>query len=406
MIRYQILPVVFVVLIAISNGCSQTQKESIESKVEMSFEMRQIADSAVFWWAHCPVEINGDSIIDLVVINNNANGGYLGYFEGRRDDGPWQLNVIAEAPPTGGLFAAGDLECADVDFDGDVDVLGVRHPGEWTDAKAQAELFWYENPTWEVHTIGTVPNAVKDVNFADFNQDGKMDLAILTFEESTLTVYQQNSPDDWERVLFLENYKNLHEGMAIGDFDGDNWIDIVANGHAFFNPGLPLTQEWRWENVDDQWNTQEGDWSRNGTKAFARDLDGDGADEVFISHSERAGYPVSWYQRTETGWQENVIADSIPACHTLQVFDYDLDGDFDVLTGINKDRAVNLSIDHFEIEIYLSSDNYQSWEKKVIREDGVYNGQAADYDSDGDIDIFRYPGHMATEYFLLENKIR
>ncbi len=33
----------------------------------------------------------------------------------------------------------------------------------------------------------------------------------------------------------------------------------------------------------------------------------------------------------------------------------------------------------------------------VIGEDGIYNGQAFDYDGDGDTDILRYPGHMATE---------
>ncbi|MGB3776968.1 MAG: hypothetical protein WA960_01310 [Tunicatimonas sp.] len=42
----------------------------------------------------------------------------------------------------------------------------------------------------------------------------------------------------------------------------------------------------------------------------------------------------------------------------------------------------------------------------VIGEDGIYNGQAFDYDGDGDTDILRYPGHMATELFLWENQVR
>ena len=39
----------------------------------------------------------------------------------------------------------------------------------------------------------------------------------------------------------------------------------------------------------------------------------------------------------------------------------------------------------------------------VLSTEGIYNGQVADYDGDGDFDIFRYPHHEATEYFLLEN---
>ena len=104
-------------------------------------------------------------------------------------------------------------------------------------------------------------------------------------------------------------------------------------------------------------------------------------------------------------FQQVLIADSIPACHTLQVFDFDLDGDFDVLAGINKSRAVNLGITSFAVTIFMSDSNYRKWTPMVIEGNGIYNGQIADFDQDGDWDIFRYPSHDSLRIYLLKNQV-
>ena len=392
--------VLFVIVLALAACQTKTIKR------DLVFEPRLILDSALYLWAHCPADITGDGISDLVYIHNNARGGYLGYLEGRKAPGLWEAHIIAERPPDGGLFAMGDMECADIDFDGDVDVLAAKHPGEWENAGEPAMLYWYENPGWIPHAIGQVPDAIKDVSLADFNDDRKMDLAILTFQRNTLNIFQQEDADTWERVQSYQAFNNLHEGMGTGDVDGDGWIDVVADAHIFYNPGEDLTADWEEENLDEKWNSQTGDWSRNGTKVFLRDIDDNGRSEIFISHSERSGYPLSYYRMDKNGnWQEIIVKDSIPACHTLQVFDFDLDGDFDVLAGPNPSRAVNLGITSFEVNIFLLEALYHSWNPYPLVDKGIYNGQAADFDRDGDMDIFRYPSHDSTRFYLLENRI-
>lgn len=377
-----------------------------ETKKELAFEQRKIADSAKFWWAHTPADITGDGLADLVFIDRNSAGGYLGYYKGQKEKGLWELHKIAEIPTTGGLFASGDLETYDVDGDGDLDVFAVKHPGEWTDAGATAELFWYENDggNWTAHMIGTAPDAVKDVSFADFDNDGKTDMSILTFDEHTLSIFKQNDKDNWERVQYIQN-DVLHEGMAVGDLNNDQFIDIVATGLVFYNPNGDLKQDWKVENLGEEWNNQEGDWSRNGTKTFMRDIDGDGVSEIYMAHSERAGYPLVMYKKSGEAWDKTIIKDSIPANHTLQVYDFDLDGDFDVLAGINKGRAVNLNKTSFEVFLFLNEGDNKNYKEMVLETNGIYNGQAIDYDGDGDMDIFRYPDHEATDFFLLENKL-
>lgn len=401
----------FIVTTGVLQSCKEEKRKEavVESdiKKELAFQQRKIVDSAKYWWAHTPADITGDGIADLLFINNNSAGGYLGFYKGQKEDGLWELNLIAEIPITGGLFASGDLEATDIDGDGDIDVFAVKHPGEWTDAGATAEIFWYENSngTWKPHTIGTAPDAIKDVSFADFDNDGKLDMALLTFDEHTLSIFKQEDGDSWVRVQFVKN-EVLHEGMAVGDLNKDGYPDIVATGMIYYNPGPDLTQTWVEENLDEQWNNQEGDWSRNGTKTFIRDIDGDGQSEIYMGHSERAGYPLAVYQRSGDSWSSTIIADSIPACHTLQVYDFDLDGDFDVLAGINKGRAVNLDKTNFDVSIFLNDGDNAAYTKMVIETHGIYNGQAIDYDGDGDMDIFRYPDHEATDFFILENQIQ
>ena len=125
-----------------------------------------------------------------------------------------------------------------------------------------------------------------------------------------------------------------------------------------------------------------------------------------MSHSEREGYPVSYYQKLEDNWNEVIIKDSLTACHTLQVFDFDLDGDSDVLAGMNKGRAAGIGYDEYEVFIFLSENDYAEWKPVLLDENGIYNGQVEDYDGDGDYDIFRYYSHDGSEFYLMENKLR
>ncbi len=373
----------------------------------MNFVSHRVVDDAEWWWALAIGDVTMDGLQDIVFINNNANGGYLGLRAGATSGDLWTETVVAEQPPTGGTFAAGDLEVGDMDGDKDLDILAVKHTGEWDDAGAEAEIYYYSHPDWTPHFIGTAKGAVKDLSIGDFDGDGLNDLAVLTYVAENLRIHLQQKDGTFRLVQDITR-KGLHEGMDVADLDGDGDLDITANGFVFANPGGDLCAAWPVTVIDPKWNNQTGDWSANGTKSFVADLAGDGIPEIFIAHSERSGYPLSFYARETDGtYREHIVVEEIPAAHTLQVYDMDLDGDLDVVAGINPGRAVNLEpkVMHHEVLIMLNEGN-GTWRRKVIENEGIYNGRVADFEGDGDFDLFRYPNHEATEVFLMENQTR
>ncbi len=373
----------------------------------LQFTAIPVSDEVELWWARVPADITGNGYTDLVLQTNNGHGGWLGYYEAV-DGHTWVKHIIAETTPGGGTFGSGDLDAGDIDLDGDIDVLGLEHTGEWDSAAAPTRIYWYSNPEWEPNLIGTVPNFIKDINLADLNGDEMPDLAAITYEEHSMIVYRQDSPGEWTPVLDT-TITNLHEGMDVGDIDGDGDIDIAANGYWVENPGGDMSGDWNIMSINDKWHNQEGDWSKNASKVFCRDINDDGKAEVFISHSERSGYPLAWYQSDDPAsgkWTEHIIKEDFPAAHTIQVFDFDLDGDFDVLSGMNRSRAMGLGIqDSFPVIIFLN-DGEMGWTEFLVSDEGIYNGQCADMEGDGDIDIFRLPTHDATRFEVLGNLLK
>ncbi len=372
------------------------------------FKVHSIDKDAEMWWARAIVDINGDKVLDIVLQNNNAHGGWLGWIEAQDGGKKWKRNIIAETSPNGEAFASGDLDAGDVDGDGDVDIIAAAHAGEWDEGGGPSTIYWYENPSWKAHKIGEVVGFIKDLNLTDFNKDGKMDVCAAVFVTNILTIIRQDSPKKWTTVHQIKVH-NLHEGMDAGDIDGDGDNDIAANGYWIESPGGNLAADWPIHMIHNRWNNQNGDWSRNATKHFCRDIDGDGKAEVFISHSERSGYPVAYYSAKDPKkgpWKEHVIIKDLSSAHTLQVFDFDNDGDQDVLTGINMNRAKGLELTSFPVLLMLNKGDNKTWTKQTLTNEGIYNGQAADIDNDGDIDIVRLQTHDGKELEVWMNQTK
>jgi len=358
-------------------------------------------------------DLDGDKYPDIV----HAfwyNGAPLSWYEYRNAE-IWKNHIIRD-----NFYPVTDnFDIADADGDGDPDIIIAKSEAKSSDDPQEddvqiddVKIIWFENPhpqndprtyIWKEHAVGihvdSHENYVKDIKAADFTGNGKPEIVIRS--NVAVSVFLQDKLHAWTKIQYLEIHP--HEGMDIGDVDCDGDPDIVLNGFWLECPDDPVSGTWTEHNIDKKWWNQTGDWTANNCKVYVADMNGDGCADVLLSHSERAGYPVSWYEADKSDkdtWKEHII-DTVDFCHTLQAADMDLDGDIDVVTG-----EMEKSDDPDQIIIFLNEHDALHWKKQVITNTGIYSGKVGDIGNDGDPDIIGNRNYDRPPIELWENLIR
>ena len=184
-----------------------------------------------------PVDLDGDGDLDIVVGSRGEDR--LVFFE---NVGNRRLGFREHAIGINGATAAGfNLEYADLNQDGRLDIIGAANGG----------LFWFEQPEriddeWNAHFIGRfTPDSMTGLEIADINGDGRLDVMGGSYSrgprEDDGDVDENDAlgrigwfehPGDatraWPRHDISRRKRGMYDKFIATDMDGDGDIDFVG----------------------------------------------------------------------------------------------------------------------------------------------------------------------------------
>ncbi|GAG56249.1 unnamed protein product, partial [marine sediment metagenome] len=171
---------------------------------------------------------------------------------------------------------------ADVDGDGDLDVLSAFSDGD--------TIAWYENDgdeNFTEHVISTSAQSARSVFAADVDGDGDLDVLSASQDDDTIAWYENDGDENFtERVISTTNGAS---SVFAADVDGDSDLDVLS---ASF-----------WDNKI-AWYENDGDENfiervistsaNNAISVFAADVDQDG--DLDVLSASFSDDKIAWYE--------------------------------------------------------------------------------------------------------------
>ncbi len=248
---------------------------------------------------------------------------------------------------------------------------------------------------------------MNNLDAADVDRDGDTDLVTNEHKGSRhrTEIFLNNGKAGFTPQLVGEG-KEMHLGARCFDLDSDGDLDIVGPGwdryqelHLYRNDALSRSFQWKHLSsvTGDIEVPNTGDQQ---TAALVVDMDNDGVNEFFITERTRAPAVVA-YKRSDEGWKKYIIEEGPLRIEAgSAAHDIDGDGDLDVVFG--GDAGSN-QVWWWE-NPFPDHDPGKGWQRHIIKNSGKnkhHDQLFGDFDGDGEMELVFW-NQSAGKLFLAE----
>jgi hypothetical protein len=292
-----------------------------------------------------------------------------------------------------------------IDYDGDGDPdLFVSNGKRF----GQFDFLYNNNSGVFTRVLGIVP--VLDSlpsdgsSWADIDNDGDLDFCVVSWYDSTNTLYRNDGNGSFTLLSSSPVYINrgFSETCSWGDFDNDGLVDLfISNSEgigSWRNRLYKNTGSGNFVSIDT--GTISLDLNRYSRGVNWVDIDGDGDLDIFVACENNQNELL--YKNNGGGYFTKII-NSPPATDQGSSWsaswgDYDNDGDLDVLVA-NWNNQKN--------SLFRNEGNFNFTKvtnDTIVNENGYFACSGwGDYDNDGDLDMFVTQAYKTPNSPLINN---
>jgi len=282
-----------------------------------------------------------DGDIDLLLAGSGSDGLLTRLYD--NNDGDFILNesVILHG------IDRGSVEWGDYDKDGDIDIL---LSGQDSESSSVTKIYNNNGGVFTEVSIDITGVSFGVASWVDFDSDGDLDVMISGFTGTApdpglkVSELYENTGSSFS-LVFQDAFEGLSESsMDFGDYDNDGDLDLLLAGFTNSNMAFTAIYQNNGSSFDIVFegslpNVIEG-------QVLWGDSDNDGDLDVFISGNTISGNEkiADIYINTGSGFEFEYSFDEAGQS-TAEFADYDSDGDLDIfISGQKNDFSIYSSI--------------------------------------------------------------
>jgi hypothetical protein len=328
-------------------------------------------------------DFNGDGNMDLAIGTNGLVGGnHASFLTVMLGNGNGTFTTVPSMPPLGSN--PGAILVADFNGDGKLDVATANYNGNNVDVLLGNGDGTFTAASGSPITVGLNPYALVA---GDFNGDGKLDLAVTISGGNTLAILLGNGDGTFSPAPTPPTTGSSPTSLAVGDFNGDGKLDLavggasdgtiwilLGNGDGSFSPAPGSPLT-----ATQTFALVAGDFNGDGKQDLAVSDTGNSTVTVFLGRGDGTFAPVSGCCGTTFG---------LTHTYGMVVGDFNGDGKLDLGLAVQNLNALLNPTPNYVITLLGKGDGtFAQTDFSAIVADSAYAFTLGDFNNDGKLDF-------------------